>query len=147
MRLDSIRKSASKTNQKRRKNHPNSTTEFVAQTPKIWPFFKKKIGGIPYTALGAQIPPTPLIFYFCLFFIFTLILGYVRLSKGQVCPAGLGKRFSEGPAELEPPSGDRNRKKRRIKNTGWGVICAPRAQHRRVPICLLADKQTEFLET
>ena len=32
-------------------------------------------GGIPYTDHGAQITPPPLIFDFCLFFDFMLILG------------------------------------------------------------------------
>ena len=40
---------------------------------------ERVIGEIPYTAHGAQIPP-PLIFDFCLFFVFMLILGYVRLG-------------------------------------------------------------------
>ncbi len=51
-----------------------------------------------------------------LFFIF-LIIGYVKLSQGQACPAGLGKSFTEGPAGLEPPP-----KKRKIKNKQGGVF-------------------------
>ena len=39
---------------------------------------------------------------------------------------GLGKRFSYGPACLEPPAGARIRKKSKIRE-GRGVICAPRA--------------------
>ena len=35
-------------------------------------------GGIPYTAHGAQLIPPPLYFDFCLFFLFMLILGWVR---------------------------------------------------------------------
>ena len=68
-----------------------------------------------------------------------LILGDVRLGKGQVCSAGLGKRFSQGPTGLEPPAGARIKKKRKIKNKGrgGGVICAPRSQHGRVPKPLL----------
>ena len=38
-----------------------------------------------------------------------IIVGQVRLSKGQLCPAGLGKRLGQGPAELEHPAGARNR--------------------------------------
>ncbi len=35
---------------------------------------------------------------------------------------------------LEPPAGARIRKIRKFRNKGGGgVICAPRAQHRRVP--------------
>ncbi len=56
-------------------------------------------GGIPFTAHGAKIPP-PLILYYRFFLVFKLILGKVRLSSGQACPAGI-ERFSQGPAELE----------------------------------------------
>ena len=49
---------------------------------------KTLFGEIPYTAHGAQIPP-PLIFDFLFSF-----YAYFRLSKGYVCPAGLGNRFS-----------------------------------------------------
>ena len=42
----------------------------------------KKNGGIPYTAHGAQITEPPLILDFCIFFVFMLILGSVRLGKG-----------------------------------------------------------------
>ena len=59
-------------------------------------------GGILYTAHGEQIPP-PLIFIFCYFVI--LCLFQVRLCKGNVCPAGLGKRFSQGLKGLEPTAG------------------------------------------
>ncbi len=85
----------------------------------------------PYTAHGVQITPPPLTFDFCLFFVFMFILGQVSLGEGQVCPAVLGKRFSQASAGLEPPVGARIRKK--IKNRGGGVICAPRAQHWRLP--------------
>ena len=63
------------------------------------------MGGIPYTAHGAQKNPTctPLYFDFCLFFVFMLILGLVRLGKGYVFPAGL----TLGPAGLGPPAGAR----------------------------------------
>ena len=73
------------------------------------------MGGIPYTAHGAQIPP--LIFDFCLFFVFMLILGYVKV---MFAPQGL---------ELEEK-----------KNKGDGVICAPRAQHGRVLIFIMNSK-------
>ncbi len=45
--------------------------------------------------------------------IFILILSKVRLGKGKVCPAGLGKRFSYGTAGLELPAGARIIKKTR----------------------------------
>ncbi len=37
-----------------------------------------------------------------------LILGQVKLNKGQLRPAGLGKGLGQCPAELEPPEGARN---------------------------------------
>ncbi len=50
------------------------------------------------------------------------------------CPAGLGKRFSQGPTGLELPTGSRIRKKQKIKNkVGGGVICAQKSQHGKVP--------------
>ncbi len=42
-------------------------------------------------------------------------LGQVRLSKGYLCPAGLGKGLRYGPSGLEPPSGVRNSKKDQLK--------------------------------
>ena len=63
-------------------------------------------------------PPPPIIFDFCLFF----VLG---LGKGYACPAGLGKRFSQGSAGLEPPAGARIRKKNeKSKLRGGGVLCS-----------------------
>ncbi len=53
---------------------------------------------------GTQIIPQP-----SLFFIFVYIYAQFRL--GQVCPAGEGKRFSQGPEGLEPPAGTRIEKK------------------------------------
>ncbi len=38
-----------------------------------------------------------------------LILGQVRLSKGQLISAGLGKESGQGPAVFEPPAGARSR--------------------------------------
>ncbi len=32
-----------------------------------------------------------------------------QAKKGQLCPAGLGKGFGQGPAGLEPPAGAGNR--------------------------------------
>ncbi len=62
-------------------------------------------GGIPYTAHGAQItPPT--------------------LRYGQVCPTGLGNRFSQGPTGLEPPAGARIRKKEKSKLRDVGYLCS-----------------------
>ncbi len=60
--------------------------------------------------------PPPLFLIFCLF--------QVRLDKGKVCPAGLGKRFGQGSAELEPPAGARIRKKRKSKIRGGGYLCS-----------------------
>ncbi len=74
------------------------------------------VGGIPYIANGAQITPSP--YYFIVFSCFIIILGQVRLSQGQTCPTGLGKRFSQGPAGLEPPAGARIIKK------GRGYLCS-----------------------
>ncbi len=34
-----------------------------------------------------------------------LILGQVRLSKGQLCQAGLGKRLGQTPQDQSPPQG------------------------------------------
>ncbi len=62
---------------------------------------KRFVGGIPYSDHGAQITPLPSFLIFVYFFF--LFLFQVSLVKGQVCPSGLGKRFSQGPAGLEPP--------------------------------------------
>ncbi len=35
------------------------------------------------------------------------ILGQVRLSKGYLCPTGIGKGLGQGPAELKAPAGAR----------------------------------------
>ncbi len=66
-------------------------------------------------------PPLFLIFVYLLF----LCLLQVRLGKGQVCPAGLGKRFSQGPAWLKPPAGARKNEKSK---------CAPSAKEGIKPI-------------
>ena len=102
-----------------------------------------ELGAFPCLALGAQISPPPHNFYFFLkiragvgfIFVFMLILGQVRLDKGQVCPAGLGKRFGQSPPqglELEikttPPY---IKKKSKIR---WGgVIGAPSAKQGIAP--------------
>ena len=78
--------------------------------------YKKNIWRNPvYCSLSTKNPP-PLIFdiFICLF--------QVMLGKGQVCPAVLGKRFSQGPAGLDPPAGARIRKKRKIKIRGEGLF-------------------------
>ncbi len=68
------------------------------------------IGRYPvYCSWSTNKTPTPLIFYFCYFFVFILLLG-------QVCPAGLGKRFSQG-----PPQGLENEKS---KIRGVGYLCS-----------------------
>ena len=56
----------------------------------------------------------PLFLFLCLF--------QVRLSKVQVCPAGLGKGYNQAPAGLEAPAGVRIRKKRKIQNKGGGLF-------------------------
>ena len=66
------------------------------------------LGGIPYTAHGAQIH-TPL------FSILSCSYAYFRSSQGQACPAGLEKSISYGPAGLEPHAGSRIRKEKKDK--------------------------------
>ncbi len=68
-------------------------------------------------------PPSPYFFYFSCFY------AYLMLDKGQACPAGLGKMFSQC-----PPAGARIRKNEKSKIRGGTVICAPRTKHWRVPV-------------
>ncbi len=77
--------------------------------------FNSNAGGIPYSAHGAQIPPQPpsLIYYF-----FPCCYG---LGKGNVCPAGLCKRYSKGTAGSEPPAAARIRKINKTTNKGRGL--------------------------
>ena len=44
-----------------------------------------------------------------------LIIGQVRLSKGKLCPAGLGKGLGYGPTGLEPLAVARNSRKASVK--------------------------------
>ncbi len=88
--------------------------------------FIQLLGGIPYTAHGAQIPP-PLIFYFH---------AYIRLGKGQICPRELEKSCGQGPAWLEPPAGAKLEINEKSK-IGGEVICAIRAQYGKVPVASL----------
>ncbi len=63
-----------------------------------------------------------------------LILFYVRLSKGEDCLEGLGKRFSQGPAMA------RIRKEKKIQKKGRGDICTLRAKQVIVPTILTRNK-------
>ncbi len=85
---------------------------------------------------SAQIPPYPIFDFFSI--VFTLILG-------QVCPAGLGKRFRQGPAWLEPPRRGQNQKKKEKSKMrkGGGVICDPRAIQ-FTPYCHHCHMGTDF---
>ena len=44
-----------------------------------------------------------------------LILGQVRLTKGELCPVGLRKGLDYCPAGLEPTTGAKNMKKHPLK--------------------------------
>ena len=101
-----------------------NTNRFLRFQNNIKCYLLSFTGGILYTAHGTQITLSPSLSFI---FIFFLILGQVRLSYGQACPAGLGKRFSQGPAWLEPLAGVELEKKEKYKKLGgyW----APRVNH------------------
>ena len=88
----------------------------------------QSIGRDPVYCSWSTNNPT-LIFDFCLFFVFMLILGQVRLSQGQSCPTGLRKMFSQGPSGLKFPAEARNRKNEKSKTREGGGICATRVKH------------------
>ncbi len=73
--------------------------------------------------------------YFSLFF-----LSYFRLSQGQACPAGLGKRFNQGPAGLEPPTGAIIRKIKNKKKWGGGGCLCSKSKTRDSP------NKTDYIE-
>ena len=85
-----------------------------------------------YCSWSTNNPPPPL---FSIIFCFN---AYYRLGKGQVCPAGLWKRFSQGPA------GDRIRKKRKIKNKRGCYLCF-KYKTRNGPNFLVIPITTEHL--
>ena len=51
-----------------------------------------------------------------------LILGLFRLSKSQLCPAGLGKQLGQGPAGLEPPPPPRPSRDQNQEKTPYQII-------------------------
>ncbi len=67
------------------------------------------MGGIPYTAHGAQITPSPYFLFFSCFYDY-FRLGQVRLRLGL--PRRVGKEGKLRPRRIRAPAGARIRKKR-----------------------------------
>ncbi len=99
--------------------------------------------------LEHKYPLPPLFFSFFFFLVYMLVLGQVRkgVKKGHEwqephagCPAGLGKRFSQSPAGLQPPNIKKNKYKGRE-----GFICAPKAKEVIVPYQFLPTIQNNTM--
>ena len=66
-----------------------------------------------------------------------LILRKVRLSKGQLCPAGLGKRLGQGRTALELPAGARIR-----KNKNTPLLTSKKNQNKGKRLSKLQEQNT-----